>query len=96
MNSNAIINIFVFAVLALLWLGFAAALLLRPSLLAKTWADFRKLPLPVQILVGLLLLPLVAGLWVWNTRWPAWLRLALVAGLAWITLYTFFPRLPVA
>jgi hypothetical protein len=33
----------------------------------------------------------VIGLWVWETSWPILLRLVLVAGLAWVTLYTFFP-----
>jgi hypothetical protein len=46
----------------------------------------------VQALVTLLTLPVVLGLWVWQTSWPLWLRLILVIGLAWVTLYTFFPK----
>jgi hypothetical protein len=32
------------------------------------------------------------GLWIWNTSWPIWLRLILIIGLAWGTVYTFFPK----
>lgn len=89
---DRIINIFAFTVLTLLWLAFGAALLFSPNLLDTTWESFRDWPLVVQLLVGLSVLPLVAGLWIWETTWPVWLRLILVAGLAWTTVYTFFPR----
>jgi hypothetical protein len=70
--------------------------LLKRDALDHGWQKFRRLPILVQLMIGLLALPLVIGLWVWQTRWPFWLRLTLVAGLAWITLYTFFPQLPLA
>lgn len=89
---DRIINIFAFAVLTLLWLTFAAALLFNRDLLDTTWQSLRSWPLVVQIIVGLLVLPVIAGLWIWETSWPLWLRLILVAGLAWVTVYTFFPR----
>jgi hypothetical protein len=31
------------------------------------------------------------GLWIWQTSWPLVLRLVLAGGLAWATLYVFFP-----
>jgi hypothetical protein len=34
------------------------------------------------------------GLWIWQTPWPMWLRLVLVAGLAWWNVYMFF-RIPI-
>ena len=89
---DRIINIFAFSVLTLLWLAFAAALLFNRDLLDITWQSFRSWPLVVQIIVGLLVLPVVAGLWIWETSWPVWLRLILVVGLAWVTVYTFLPR----
>ncbi len=93
MNMDLLINLFAFVVLTALWLGFGAALLLKPELLNKAWRMFRGWNILVQLLVALLVLPVVLGLWVWHTRWPAWLRLVVVAGLAWMTVYTFFPRL---
>ena len=89
---DRIINIFTFAVLTLLWLGFAVAFLFNPDTLDTPWQAFRSWPLILQLVVGLLVLPVVLGLWVWQTSWPLLLRLVLVLGLAWVTVYTFFPR----
>ena len=89
---NMIINIGAFGILTLLWLGFAAALLFNQALLDSVWTSFRGLPWIVQGVVCILVLPVTAGLWIWETSWPLWLRLLLVIGLAWATIYTFFPR----
>jgi hypothetical protein len=93
MNTDLLISIFAFTILTLLWIGFGAALLFDRELLDKTWRLFRSWNILLQLFVGLLVLPVVLGLWIWQTHWPAWLRLLLVAGLAWMTEYTFFPRL---
>ena len=93
---NQIISITAFGFLAALWLAFGAALFLNRELLGSAWRAFRSLPLLVQLVLALLILPVVLGLWIWNSRLPAWLRLGLVAGLAWFTISTFFPRLPLA
>jgi hypothetical protein len=93
MNTDLLLSVLAFVVLTLLWFGFGAALLLNQELLDRTWRRFRSWNLFLQLLVALLVLPVVLGLWIWQTRWPAWLRLVVVAGLAWMTEYTFFPRL---
>ena len=89
---NMIINIGAFAILTLLWVGFAAALIFNQTLLDTAWQMLRGLPFIVQAVVWLLILPVAAGLWIWETSWPLWLRLVLVIGLGWVTIYTFFPR----
>jgi hypothetical protein len=93
MNTDLLISILAFTVLTLLWLVFGAALLFNRELLPKSWRLFRSWNIFLQLLVALLVLPVVMGLWIWQTRWPTWLRLLLVAGLAWMTEYTFFPQL---
>ena len=93
MNTDLLVSVSAFVILALLWLAFTAALIFRRELLDEAWRQFRGWPLLIQLAVALLLLPVVIGLWAWETRWPAWLRLVLVAGLGGGTLYTFFPRL---
>lgn len=93
---NEFISLTSFAILTLLWLGFGAALLFERSILEKVWRTFRHLPLLIRLTLGLLFLPVVLGLWIWHTAWPVWLRLALVIGLAWMTIYTFFPKLPLS
>ena len=89
---NMLINIGAFAILGILWLGFATALIFNQALLDIAWQMLRGLPLIIQGVVWLLVLPVVAGLWIWETSWPLWLRLVLVIGLGWVTIYTFFPR----
>ena len=89
---NTIINPSAFGILTLLWLGFAAALLFNQAILDTVWGSFRGLPWILQGLIWLLVLPVTAGLWIWETSWPLWLRLLLVIGLGWVTIYTFFPR----
>jgi hypothetical protein len=93
MNTDLLISIFAFTVLTLLWLGFGIALLLNREFLDRVWRSFRSWSILIQLFVVLLVLPVVLGLWIWQTRWPSWVRLVLVVGLAWMTEYTFFPRL---
>ena len=90
--TNRVINIFAFSVLTLLWIAFGAALLFNRELLDAVWQSVRSWPLVIQIVVGLLVLPVALGLWIWQTSWPIWLRLILVVGLGLITIYMFFPR----
>ncbi len=91
-TGNKVINCTAFIVLALLWLVFGTALVFDPSLLDKVWAAFLGWPLVGQALVALLTLPVVIGMWILHTDWPTWLRLILVIGLAFTTVYVFFPR----
>lgn len=93
MNTDLFISIIAFTVLTLLWLGFGIALLLNREFLDRVWRLFRSWTILIQLFVALLVLPVVLGLWIWQTRWPFWVRLVLVVGLAWMTEYTFFPRL---
>ena len=71
---NMVINIGAFAILTVLWLGFAAALLFNQSILDTAWQSFRGLPWVLQGVIWLLVLPVTAGLWIWETDWPLWLR----------------------
>ena len=93
MNTDLLISIFAFTVLTLLWLGFGIVVLLNRDFLDRAWHSFRSWNILIQLFVTLLVLPVVLGLWIWQTRWPSWVRLVLVVGLAWMTEYTFFPRL---
>ncbi len=92
MNSNMLINIFAFGVLSLSWLAFGAAIVFNQAWLDSAWQAFRGLPMIVQVIVGLLFLPVVLGLWIWESDLPFVLRLVLVLGLGIATIYTFFPK----
>jgi hypothetical protein len=73
------------------WLAFGIALVRTPLLVDDAWRRLRSLPLLVQGLVWLLLLPVVAGVCVWHTSWPQAARLAIVACLAGWNLVMFVP-----
>jgi hypothetical protein len=79
-------------VFAGLWVAFGAALVRDPSRIDDSWRRLRAAPLVVQALAWLLLLPVLAGIWVWRTGWPRLARLVLVGGLAGWNLLVFLPR----
>jgi len=81
-----------FGVFALLWVAFGIALIWSQGSLDQVWQTIRSLPLIIQIMAWLLFLPVVVGLWVWETTWPLIARLVLVFGLAGWNLLVFLPR----
>jgi hypothetical protein len=81
-----------FAIFAILWIAFGAALILSQGSLDAAWQWVRELPLIVQGIVWLLFLPVMFGLWVWETTWPLILRLVVIVGIAGWNLIVFLPR----
>jgi hypothetical protein len=81
-----------FGLFAFLWLAFGIALIASQGTLDATWEWVRSLPWLLQAVLGIALLPVAAGLWIWETSWPLAVRLVLVGGIAIANLYTFFPR----
>jgi hypothetical protein len=90
--KNKLINLAAFSILSLLWLIFLIALFINQQTLIAAWQVFSTWPLVIQIVVALLALPVIAGLWIWQTTWALALRIILVLGLAFVTVYLFFPR----
>ena len=81
-----------FVIFAIMWVGFAAALIWSQGSLDQAWATIRSWPLIGQVLVWVLFLPVMLGLWIWETSWPAIVRLVLVAGIAGWNLLVFLPK----
>lgn len=81
-----------FALFALIWIAFGAGLLWSQNSVDQAWVTIRGLPLVVQLLVWLLLLPVMIGLWVWETSWPLLVRAVLLFGIAGWNLLVFLPR----
>jgi hypothetical protein len=81
-----------FVVFAILWVGFGAAIVFSQGSIDQVWKAIESLPLLVQALAWLLLLPVMAGLWVWETSWPMLVRLTVVLGLAGWSLLIFLPK----
>lgn len=67
-----------FGIFLLLWALFVAALIFNQGALDSTWTWFGGLPLVVQVILWVLFLPVMAGLWIWESDWSLWLRLVLI------------------
>jgi len=81
-----------FLVFAAIWIAFAVGLIWSQGSIDAAWAWIGELPLIVQAIVWLLFLPVMIGLWIWETSWPLILRLVLVAGVAGWNLLILLPR----
>lgn len=78
-----------FVVFALIWAAFGVALIWSQGGLDAAWQWVRDLHWLAQGLVWLLFLPVMLGLWIWETSWSVVLRVALVVSLAGWTLLVF-------
>jgi hypothetical protein len=83
---------FAFVVLAAAFVAFVALMFTDPSRLDSLWTSLRGLPIAVQVLIWLLLLPLVLALAVWQAGWAYPVRLVGVAAIAAVFLFMFFPK----
>ncbi|MCJ7570117.1 MAG: hypothetical protein MUO58_21610 [Anaerolineales bacterium] len=67
-----------------LWVGFAIALVVNQEWLDLLWHWVRALPTLAEIIVWVLFLPIMVGLWIWESSWPTLVRLVGFAGIvAW-------------
>ena len=71
-----------FAIFGLLWLAVGAGLIWSQGSVDAAWSAIRGLPLIIQVAVWVLFLPVMAGLWIWESTWPQLIRIVLVAGVA--------------
>jgi len=80
-----------FLLFAVLWGAFAVGLVASQGSIDAAWQAIRELPLIVQGIVWILFLPVVAGLWIWESSWPIVVRLVSVVGLAGWNLLVLLP-----
>ena len=81
-----------FGVFALIWIALGVGLIWSQGSIGQAWESIRGLPLIIQALVWLLFLPVMIGLWIWETTWPLLVRLILVIGIAGWNMLVFLPR----
>jgi len=74
-------SFYAIVIFVVLWVGFAIALVVNREWLDILWNLVRELPLVVEMIVWVLLLPIVVGLWIWESSWPALVRLLGFAGI---------------
>jgi hypothetical protein len=80
------------AAFATVWLAFLAAMVGAPGTLDEVSRAIGAWPFVMQLLAWVLLLPVMAGLWVWDTDWPLVVRAGLLVALAAWNLLVMIPH----
>lgn len=81
-----------FAIFGIIWVAVGVGLVMSQGTVDQTWETIRSLPIVVQAVVWLLFLPVMAGLWIWESTWPLIVRIVLVASLAGWNLLILLPK----
>ena len=80
-------TIYANGIFVLLWVGFVIALIVNRELLDVLWNWAQALPLVPRIIVWALFLPIMVGLWIWESSWSTFGRLIGFTGIvAWTLL----------
>ena len=81
-----VLSTYAIVIFSILWVGFAIALVVNREWLDLLWNWMRALPFLAEIIVWVLFLPITVGLWIWESSWPALVRLLAFAGIVGWTL----------
>jgi hypothetical protein len=81
-----------FAIFLVVWVAFGAGIVVSQGSVDQAWQAIRDLPIVAQAVVWVLFLPVMIGLWVWESDWPFLFRVVLVVGLAGWNLLMFLPK----
>ena len=84
--ATRVLTTYAIVIFAVLWVGFAVALVVNPEWLDSLWNWVRALPIVAEIIVWLVFLPIVVGLWIWTSSWPVLVQLLAGAGIVGWTL----------
>ena len=77
-------SIYANVIFLVLWVGFVVALVVEREWLDAFWDWTQALPLAPKIIAWVIFTPVMAGLWIWESSWPTFGRLAGFAGIvAW-------------
>ncbi len=85
-----VLGTYAIVIFAILWVGFAVALAVNHEWLDLLWNWVRALPSVAEIIVWVLFLPIMVGLWIWESSWPALVDLLALAGIVVWTLLAVF------
>ena len=79
-----VMTIYANTIFVVLWVGFLVALVTDPEWLDILWSWAQALPLVPRIIIWVFILPIMVGLWIWESSWPALGRLVGLTGIiAW-------------
>lgn len=70
-----VLSTYAIVIFAILWVGLAVALVVNQEWLNLLSNWVQTLPSVVEIIVWLFFLPIMVGLWIWESSWGALIRL---------------------
>jgi len=76
-----VLSTYAIVIFAILWVGFAIALVVNREWLDLLWNWVRALPSVAEIIVWVFFTPIMVGLWIWESSWTAIVRLLAFAGI---------------
>jgi hypothetical protein len=80
-------SIYANVIFVVLWVGFVIALVVNQEGLDLLWNWVQALPSVAEIIVWVFFLPIMVGLWIWESSWTALIRLVGFTGIvAWTLL----------
>ena len=81
-----VMSTYAILVFAMLWVGFAIALVMDREWLDLLWSWVQTLPAVIEIVIWILFLPIMVGLWIWESSWSDLVRLLVFTGIVGWTL----------
>ena len=76
-----VLSTYAIVIFAVLWVGFAIALVVNREWMDLLWNWVQALPTVAEVVVWVLFLPIMVGLWIWESSWPALVGVLAFAGL---------------
>jgi hypothetical protein len=70
---------------SVLWLGFAGLWIFAAQILGSIFDWIRGLPLALEVILWIVLLPWVGSLWIWHSSWPLWAKIVVIVVVALVT-----------
>jgi hypothetical protein len=85
-----VLSTYAIVIMAMLWVGFVIALIVNLEWLGLLWDWVRGLPSVVEVGIWLVFLPVMVGLWIWESSWTALVKLLALSGMVVWTLLAVF------
>ena len=76
-----VLSAYAIVIFVVLWVGFVITLVVNPEWLDLLWNWVRALPSAAEIIVWVLFLPIMVGLWIWESSLTSLVRLLAFAGI---------------
>ena len=85
-----VLSTYAIVIFAILWVGFAIALVANREWLDLLWNWVGDLPTITEIIVWVFFLPIIVGLWIWESSWSTLVSVLALAGIVVWTLLAVF------